>query len=176
MVSDHTKTRFGRRRPYLLFGALPLSIGFALLWQVFFKDMNQMPGNDGYNDVKIVAAVKNKSLLEEDLDKVALRVTELILKGIQNKINGYHYDKEIHHKLAIEAAEQSAVLLKNNDRILPGNLKQKAAVIGGFAKVPRYQGAGSSKLHPIKIESAWDSFRNIIQVNICYIYTLLLNR
>ncbi len=42
VVSDHTNTRFGRRRPYLLFGAIPLSIGFALLWQVFFQDMNQM--------------------------------------------------------------------------------------------------------------------------------------
>lgn len=42
MVSDHTNTRFGRRRPYLLFGAIPLSIGFALLWQVFFQDMNSM--------------------------------------------------------------------------------------------------------------------------------------
>lgn len=42
VVSDHTNTRFGRRRPYLLFGAIPLSIGFALLWQVFFQDMNSM--------------------------------------------------------------------------------------------------------------------------------------
>jgi len=38
VISDRTKSRFGRRRPYLLFGAIPLSIGFALLWQVFFKD------------------------------------------------------------------------------------------------------------------------------------------
>lgn len=35
-VSDHTKTRHGRRRPYLLYGALPLGVAFALLWQVFF--------------------------------------------------------------------------------------------------------------------------------------------
>jgi sugar (Glycoside-Pentoside-Hexuronide) transporter len=42
VVSDRTKTRHGRRRPYLLFGAIPLSISFALLWQMFFKDMNQM--------------------------------------------------------------------------------------------------------------------------------------
>lgn len=42
VVSDRTKTRHGRRRPYLLYGAIPLSISFALLWQMFFKDMNHM--------------------------------------------------------------------------------------------------------------------------------------
>lgn len=36
-VSDHTKTRFGRRRPFLLFGAIPLGISFALLWLVPFN-------------------------------------------------------------------------------------------------------------------------------------------
>lgn len=42
VLSDQTKTRFGRRRPYLLIGAIPLSISFALLWQLFFKEMNSM--------------------------------------------------------------------------------------------------------------------------------------
>lgn len=118
----------------------------------------EMPGNNGYNDAKIIAAVKNKTLSEEALDKAACRVTELILKGILNKKEGYQCDKEEHHKLSIKAAEQSAVLLKNDGNLLPGNLKQKAAVIGAFAKTPRYQGAGSSKIHPINIENSWDSF------------------
>ena len=38
VISDHTKTRFGRRRPFLLFGAIPLGIGFALLWMVPFQE------------------------------------------------------------------------------------------------------------------------------------------
>jgi beta-glucosidase len=118
----------------------------------------EMPGNQGYNDAKIIAAVKNKTLSEEDLDKVACRVTEFILKGMLNKKEGYQYDKNAHHQLAVKAAEQSAVLLKNDGHILPGNLQQKAAVIGAFAKMPRYQGAGSSKIHPLKIENPWDSF------------------
>lgn len=42
IISDKTKTRFGRRRPYLLLGAIPLSVSFILLWQLFFKDVNAM--------------------------------------------------------------------------------------------------------------------------------------
>lgn len=119
----------------------------------------EMPGSNGWNDGKVVAAVKNHELLEEELDQVVLRSVELILKGMLHKKEGFRYDANTHHNLACRAAEESAVLLKNDDHLLPGNRKQKVAIIGEFAKRPRYQGAGSSKIHPIKVESAWDVFQ-----------------
>lgn len=118
----------------------------------------EMPGNNGFNDKKLVAAVKNKSLSNDSLDIAAINACELALKGMKNKRQGYQYDKELHHQLAVKALEESAVLLKNDGRLLPGNLQQKAAVIGAFAKTPRYQGAGSSKINPIKIENPWEVF------------------
>ncbi len=42
IVSDNTKTRFGRRRPFLLFGAIPLGIAFAILWVVPFSGNTQL--------------------------------------------------------------------------------------------------------------------------------------
>ena len=41
-ISDHTETRFGRRRPYLLFGAIPLGVFFVLLWLIPFKSTSAM--------------------------------------------------------------------------------------------------------------------------------------
>lgn len=118
----------------------------------------EMPGNKGFNDKKLIAAVKHGTLSEESLDRVACRVTQFLLKYSERNKNDYRYDKKEHHNLAIRAAEQSAVLLKNEGHILPGNTKQKVAIIGAFALAPRYQGAGSSKINPIKVDNVWDSF------------------
>ena len=108
----------------------------------------EMPGSNGVNDAKLVAAVKGGALSEEALDLAAQRVTELALKAARNRRNGFRYDTEAHHQLAIDAAAQSAVLLKNDDHLLPGSLTQSAAVIGAFAKSPRYQGAGRLQNQP----------------------------
>lgn len=63
------------------------------------------------------------------------------------------FDVEEHHKLAGEAALESAVLLKNENHILPIGPKTKVALIGDFAFEPRFQGGGSSSVNPTKSES-----------------------
>ncbi len=117
----------------------------------------EMPGSQGINDRKIIAAVRDKTLSEEDLDKSVCRIIELILKSTLNKKQGYQCDKSAHRQLAVKALEESAVLLKNEEGILPGNVNQSVAVIGEFAKMIRYQGAGSSKINPINVDNPWDS-------------------
>jgi beta-glucosidase len=121
----------------------------------------EMPGSMGINDAKLVAAVRNGELSEEKLNQSVCRITEIILSQMEAKRKNYRYDTQKHHDLAVTAAEQSMVLLKNTDNILPGRTNQSVAVIGAFAKTPRYQGAGSSKLHPIKVENAFDVFEEL---------------
>ncbi len=61
---------------------------------------------------------------------------------------------EEHHKLAYRAAAKSLTLLRNEGDILPLAKGTKTALIGDFARTPRYQGAGSSQvnvLHPASV-------------------------
>lgn len=118
----------------------------------------EMPGCGGINDAKLCSAVKNGTLSEQALDTAAARVVQQILDGIEKKQQGYRYSKEEHHALAIRAAEESIVLLKNEEQLLPGSTGKTTAVIGAFAKAPRYQGAGSSKINPIQVDTPWEAF------------------
>ena len=118
----------------------------------------EMPGNRGYNDNKVAKALREGRVSEKELDNVVLRVTAMILQCIEKRRDGFHYDADAHHALAAECARKGAVLLKN-EGILPGNADQRIAIIGALAERPRYQGAGSSKIHPQKLDTPLDMCR-----------------
>ncbi len=119
----------------------------------------EMPHLGDLTDKQIVQAVEDCSLSMEILDRAATRLTELILRAGARK--PFKYDVEAHRLKARQAAIASAVLLKNEAEILPGNIKRKAAVIGTFAKQPRYQGTGSSKIRSIKVDSVCDELTQL---------------
>ncbi len=112
----------------------------------------EMPGtgNSGVHD--IVSAVKKGTLPEEILDQRLDELLKVIFATHEatEKAKGTSYDVEGHHQLARKAAQESIVLLKNDDAILPLKPHTKVAVIGDFARTPRYQGAGSSLVNPAK--------------------------
>lgn len=116
----------------------------------------EMPASGGYNDAKIAEALKKGLLEEAELDKVVLRVIKLILKAQESQRPGYRYDAAVHQALARRAARESAVLLKN-EGVLPVSPGVKTALIGVMAKQPRYQGAGSSRVNPSRLENAYDA-------------------
>ena len=112
----------------------------------------EMPGtgNSGVHD--IVKAVKNGDLTEEVLDQRLDELLSVIFDTHQatEEKKSSSFDIEAHHKLARKAAQESIVLLKNEDNILPLQPGTKVAVVGDFAQTPRYQGAGSSLVNPAK--------------------------
>lgn len=130
----------------------------------------EMPDCHGETDKLIVKAVQNGELEESVLDTAVERILTMVdkyltaRKGI-DPASMVHplpssvergYDVAAHHALARTTAEQSAVLLKNED-ILPLQKDKKIAFIGEFAKVPRIQGGGSSHINNTWIESALDA-------------------
>ena len=112
----------------------------------------EMPGTGKSGMRDIVKAVQAGTLKEEVLDQRLDELLSLIFAthGTTEKAKGTTFDVEAHHKLARKAAEESIVLLKNQDNILPLKPGTKVAVIDDFAKKPRYQGAGSSLVNPAK--------------------------
>ena len=119
----------------------------------------EMPSSNGRTDAELVAAVKAGTLDEKYLDIAADRVLDLVRKdGERPKIEG-PLDVESHHALAREAAGRALVLLRNEGGVLPLNPASSVAVIGEFARTPRYQGAGSSQINPTRLDSGLDAIR-----------------
>jgi beta-glucosidase len=121
----------------------------------------EMPPNRGVSDAAIVTAVRGGQLDEHVLDAAVARVLGLVDRATANPEPPPVLDADAHHALARSAAAECAVLLKNQDRLLP--LRPAAgdtiAVIGEFARTPRYQGAGSSQVNPTRVDVALDELR-----------------
>jgi beta-glucosidase len=128
----------------------------------------EMPSSNGLGDRKIVEAVKNGSMSEETLDKAAERILNIVFKAVDSKKENAVYDKELHHKLAREVARECMVLLKNEDGMLPLSKDVNIAVIGGFAKKPRFQGGGSSHINPTKLDDAVEEIKKLSNANVLY--------
>ncbi len=120
----------------------------------------EMPASGGENDQKITDAIESGALDESDLDHACLNILVMILKSQRTQTNAQEIDEISHHRLAQRAAEESAILLKNDDQILPLTGAQSIAIIGEFAKSPRYQGAGSSRINPTQLDCAFDHIQN----------------
>ena len=121
----------------------------------------EMPPNLGVSDAAIITAVGSGQLDEDVLDTAVARVLQLIDRATATTEPPPVLDLDAHHALARAAATECAVLVKNEDHLLP--LRPTAgdtiAVIGEFARTPRYQGAGSSQVTPTRVDIALDELR-----------------
>ncbi|MEH7490688.1 glycoside hydrolase family 3 C-terminal domain-containing protein [Neobacillus niacini] len=121
----------------------------------------EMPSSGGMGDNKIIEAVSSGRLSEAVLDQAVERILHVVFKAVENKRQNAVYSKEDHHDLAREAAKESMVLLKNEGNILPIKEVESIAVIGAFAKSPRYQGGGSSHINPTKVDNIYEEIAQV---------------
>lgn len=116
----------------------------------------EMPSSSGLGPTRLVAAIDSGELDEKALDASATRIAALARKATPQNPADADYDQDAHHALAREVAVRGAVLLKNEGSLLP--LDPAAglhiAVLGEFARTPRYQGAGSSRVTPTRLDDA----------------------
>jgi beta-glucosidase len=157
--------------PWLLTTVLREEFGFAGLvvsdWGAVYHRVPaaragldlEMPPNLPRSPNQVAAAVRAGELDEQVLDARARAVLELVDKGMGVLDLDEEFDAERNHALARAAAAESVVLLKNDDRILPLASGSRIAVIGEFARTPRFQGAGSSQVNPTTVENALDELR-----------------
>ena len=117
----------------------------------------EMPAPGGDSVRELLAAVESGKISESDIDA---RLSELLplVFDIKAALDAAprEFDAAAHHALARRAAAESLVLLKNEGSLLPLAAGTKVAVIGDFAKNPRYQGAGSSMVNSTQVDVLLD--------------------
>lgn len=123
----------------------------------------EMPSSFGVNDKLIVEAVKNGTLEEKVLDEAVIRILNIIYRYMEHRDQTAVFDRDAQHDLSRKVAEESLVLLKN-DGVLPLKKEQKIAIIGQYAKKPRYQGGGSSHINSHKVSGMLDFVQDMENV------------
>ncbi|MCX4098496.1 glycoside hydrolase family 3 C-terminal domain-containing protein [Nocardia sp. alder85J] len=118
-----------------------------------------MPGPDPRGDERIVAAVAAGELPAATVARAAGRLGELSARIATQP--GVPVDRDAHHALAARIAAHAIVLLRNENALLPLDPGRSVAVIGEFARTPRYQGGGSSHVNPTRLDIPLDEIRRL---------------
>lgn len=126
-----------------------------------------MPENQRSNQ-SVVDAVRRGILSEAVLDQSVERILELVFKAKEQERFTDEMDFESHRNLSRKVAEESVVLLKNEKGLLPITKEKykKVAVIGAFAREPRYQGGGCTLVNPIRISRPYEEMEKLAGKNI----------
>ncbi|MBQ8160388.1 MAG: glycoside hydrolase family 3 C-terminal domain-containing protein [Clostridia bacterium] len=134
----------------------------------------EMPGDTAVCRRRVLNAVKDGTLPMEDLDAACRNILRWV-EQYAKPADTSPVDWDAHHRLAAEIAADCAVLMKN-DGTLPLSGREKLHIAGELFESMRYQGAGSSMIHPTKVTTVQDAFkrRGIRSVPLCEADTVLV--
>lgn len=118
----------------------------------------EMPGPGKENGEIVKAAIEDGSLTMAQLDECVSRILSLIIKG--HEADRRSYDVDAHHALCGHIASSSFVLLENSGS-LPVRKTEGYVLIGSLAEYIRYQGAGSSRIIPTRVDTIRDAFGDL---------------
>ena len=124
-----------------------------------------MPGGSEYMEKEVCEAVRAGLLSEDLVQESARNVLELIARTKRELDEPA--DLQAHFELSRQVAEESAVLLKNEDQVLPLKGISDVLFVGPMAKEIRYQGSGSSHINPWKLVSVMDACPDVTFVEGC---------
>ena len=110
-------------------------------------DLN-MPGGSRYMEKETLDALQSGQLEQSCVDASVERILRLAERN--TLFEDVTADLQKHHILAKQIAQQGAVLLKNQDGLLPA-AEQDMVLIGNMAVNMRYQGSGSSHINPTRL-------------------------
>jgi beta-glucosidase len=114
-----------------------------------------MPGPDEAGDAAVVRAIEDGTLDPAVLDTAVARVLALVDRSVAVADPDAAFDPDAHHAFAREVAGRGVVLLKNEGGLLPlATDGTSVAVIGEYARTPRFQGGGSSQINPTRVDDA----------------------
>ena len=169
----------GSRHKWLLTDVLRKEWGFDGLvmtdWGAMVNRMDgyeagcdlSMPGGSNFMEKETIEAVKSGQLDEKYVDESARRLLKLVEKGLEGIKENVQVPLQNNFEIARKIAEESAVLLKNEEGILPVLEKENTAFIGAMAEKSRYQGAGSSHINPWKLVSATEACPEVAYAKGC---------
>ena len=112
-----------------------------------------MPGGSAAGEKVVIKSILNGDLSEGFIDQSAERILRFVNKSTETlKGKVFSADLEKHHGLAERTAEGCAVLLKNDEGLLPCKAED-IVIIGRMAENIRIQGFGSSRVNPYKTDN-----------------------